>query len=127
MEKGDRYFMPSLYAVLSAVAAQRRSRGRRDLVCLGFHLTSLCVGFMLLCMKRTTLTIEDELFVQLKKQAATQSKSLASLVNDLLRQAMAIQDRREPYRLELEGWNAELQPGVDILDRDNLFDIMDGR
>ena len=97
------------------------------MVCLGFHLTSLCVGFMLLCMKRTTLTIEDELFVQLKKQAATQSKSLASLVNDLLRQAMAIQDRREPYRLELEGWNAELQPGVDILDRDNLFDIMDGR
>ncbi|MBW1949994.1 MAG: hypothetical protein JRJ18_10685 [Deltaproteobacteria bacterium] len=78
-------------------------------------------------MKRTTLTIEDELFVQLKKQAATQGKSLASLVNDLLRQAMAIQDRREPYRLELEGWNAELQPGVDILDRDNLFDIMDGR
>ena len=78
-------------------------------------------------MKRTTLTIEDELFIQLKKHAASQGKSLGSLVNDLLRQAIASQSRRKTFRLELEGWDAELQPGVDILDRDKLFDVMNGR
>jgi|GEM_PF-78414 len=39
-------------------------------------------------MKRTTLKIDDDLFVQLKKRAASQGKSMASLVNDLLRQAI---------------------------------------
>ncbi len=78
-------------------------------------------------MKRTTLTIEDELFVQLKKRAASQGKSMASLVNDLLRQAIARQSRSQPFKLKLKGWEAELQPGVDILDRDKLFDLMNGR
>jgi hypothetical protein len=78
-------------------------------------------------MRRTTLTLDDDLFVKLKKLAASQGKSMGSLVNDLLRQSISIQDQREPFRLELEGWNAELLPGVDILDRDKLFDLMNGR
>jgi plasmid stability protein len=78
-------------------------------------------------MKRTTLTIDDDLLVQLKKRAASQGKSMGSLVNDLLRQAIASQSQRTSFRLELEGWEAELQPGVDILDRDKLFDLMNGR
>lgn len=82
---------------------------------------------MFLCMKRTTLTLEDDLFVQLKKRAASQGRSMGSLVNDLLRQAIASQSRRKSFRLELAGWDAELQPGVDILDRDKLFDLMNGR
>jgi hypothetical protein len=32
-----------------------------------------------------------------------------------------------PHRLALQGWEAAIQPGVDILDRDTLFDVMDGR
>ena len=78
-------------------------------------------------MKRTTLTIDDDLFVQLKKRAASQGKSMGSLVNDLLRQAISLQSRPRPFLLELEGWDAELQPSVDILDRDKLFDLMNGR
>jgi plasmid stability protein len=78
-------------------------------------------------MKRTTLTIDDDLFIQLKKRAASQGRSMGSLVNDLLRQAVSSQVRREPFSLELEEWDAELQPGVDILDRDKLFNLMNGR
>jgi len=92
-----------------------------------YLLTSLCIRSTFLCMKRTTLTIEDDLFVQLKKHAASQGKSMRSLVNDLLRQAISIQSRRKSFRLELDGWDADLQPGVDILDRDKLFDLMNGR
>ncbi|MCI0628329.1 MAG: DUF6364 family protein [Acidobacteria bacterium] len=78
-------------------------------------------------MKRTTLTIDDDLLKRLKAIAAQQSKSLAALVNELLRQALATRSRAQEYKLELEGWDAQLQPGVDILDRDKLFDLMNGR
>lgn len=76
---------------------------------------------------RTTLTIDDDLLKQLKASAARQKKAMGSLINDLLRHALADQSRRPPYKLELEGWEAEAQPGVDLLDRDKLFDLMNGR
>ena len=78
-------------------------------------------------MKRTTLTLDGDLLKTLKASAARQGKTLAGLVNDLLRQALATQARRQGYTLKLEGWDARLQPGVDILDRDKLFDLMNGR
>ncbi len=76
---------------------------------------------------RTTLTIDDDLLKQLKERAARQKRTLGVLVNDLLRQSLAGQERRRPYKLELQGWEAEPHPGVDLLDRDKLFDLMDGR
>ena len=52
-------------------------------------------------MSRTTLNLDDDLLRRLAEHAS--------------------------YELTLEGWQAEEQPGVDLLDRDNLFDLMDGR
>ncbi|MFQ5599711.1 MAG: DUF6364 family protein [Candidatus Krumholzibacteriia bacterium] len=77
-------------------------------------------------MARTTLTIDDDLLKRLKQAAATHGTTLARLVNDLLRQALT-SPRRNRFKLELEGWDAETQPGVDIVDRDKLFDLMNGR
>ena len=78
-------------------------------------------------MKRTTLALEDDLLRRLKADAARQGTTMASVVNNLLRQGLAIPARRKNYTLDLVGWEAELQPGVNILDRDHLFDVMDGR
>ena len=78
-------------------------------------------------MKRTTLTLDEDLLKTLKASAARRGITLASLVNELLRQALATRARRQGYTLKLEGWDAQLQPGVDILDRDKLFDLMNGR
>ncbi len=78
-------------------------------------------------MKRTTVALDDDLLKTLKASAARQGKTLGRLVNELLRQALAIKPRRQGYTLKLEGWEARLQPGVDILDRDKLFDLMNGR
>jgi hypothetical protein len=75
---------------------------------------------------RTTLVIEDSLFRQLKKKAAEEGRTLQATANDLLRRALA-QPPRPRYRLKLHGWEAKEQPGVDLLDRDKLFDLMDGR
>jgi hypothetical protein len=79
---------------------------------------------MLLHMRRTTLTIEDQLLLELKKKAAQEGRTLQAVVNDLLRRSLTVSPR-EPYRLRLRGWKAAELPGVDLLDRDALFDLMD--
>ena len=77
-------------------------------------------------MKRTTLKLDESVLRRLKQQAAAEGRTLQDLTNQLLRRALATQDR-QPYTLELEGWKATPQPGVDLLDRDALFDLMHGR
>jgi len=79
---------------------------------------------MLLHMRRTTVTIEDELLLELKRKAAQEGRTLQAVINDLLRRSL-IASPREPYRLRLRGWKAAELPGVDLLDRDALFDLMD--
>ena len=75
-------------------------------------------------MPRTTLAIEDHLLRSLKEKAAREGRTLQDVANDLLRQGIARPEARSSYRLELEGWEASELPGVDILDRDKLFDLM---
>jgi Arc/MetJ family transcription regulator len=75
---------------------------------------------------RTTIRIDDALHRQLKEIAARQGKTLSALVNDLLYHALIIQSKREAYKLDLEGWDGQLQPGDDILDRETLFDLFNG-
>lgn len=75
---------------------------------------------------RTTLAIDDDLLRRLKELAAREGRTLQSLVNDLLRRALAV-DQPKAYKLEIKGWKAALQPGADILDRDSLLDLMEDR
>ena len=77
-------------------------------------------------MKRTTLALEDGLLRLLKRRAAEEGRSLQAVANDLLRRGLAPAPAR-PYEFRLQGWQAREQPGVDLLDRDKLFDLMDGR
>lgn len=77
-------------------------------------------------MPRTTLAIEEGLLRRLKQKAAHEGRTLQQVANDLLRQGLAQQDRQSDYRLELQGWKARERAGVDILDRDKLFDLMEG-
>lgn len=78
-------------------------------------------------MARTTLRLDDDLLRRLKERAARDGTTLQSLANDLLRQALANADRSADYKLELAGWQADLQRGVDLLDRDSIFDVMEQR
>ena len=70
--------------------------------------------------------IEDNLYRQLRKKAAEEGCTLQRLTNDLLRRALSA-PARGSFRLKLQGWKATEQPGVDILDRDKLFDLMNGQ
>ncbi len=77
-------------------------------------------------MARTTLKLDEDLLRRLKEKAAREGRTLQSLANDLLRQGLASPIARE-YRLELLTWKGRLQPGVDLFDRDALFDLMEER
>jgi hypothetical protein len=77
-------------------------------------------------MKRTTLALDEDSLRLLKRRAAEQGTTLQAVVNDALRQATAA-PRRGKFKLRLRGWSAQLQAGVDLTDRDKLFDLMDGR
>lgn len=68
--------------------------------------------------------LDDAVFKRMKKRAADEGRSVQSLVNDLLRRALA-QPESKPFRLKLRPWKAELRPGVDISDRNSLFDVFD--
>jgi hypothetical protein len=52
---------------------------------------------------------------------------MQDLANDLLRDGLARLREPSRYKLNLQGWEADTQPGVNLLDRDNLFDLMEGR
>jgi hypothetical protein len=52
---------------------------------------------------------------------------MQDLASELLKDGLDRLLEPTPYTLELEGWNAATQPGVDLLDRDKLFDLMEGR
>lgn len=70
--------------------------------------------------------IDDAVLRQIKKKAAAEGRTLQDVANDLLRQALHGRARGQ-FSLQLRGWEAKEQPGVDLLDRDKLFDLMDGR
>ena len=77
-------------------------------------------------MRRTTLALEESLLRRLKQRAAAEDRTLADLVNELLRQAMSERRAlRAPFRLELPAWPTKPRGGVDIADRDQLSDLMD--
>ena len=78
-------------------------------------------------MARTTLAIDDDLLKQLKERAAREGRALQDVANDLLKQALVQQKPKRSVKLVLRGWKAKERAGVDLLDRDKLFDLMDGR
>jgi plasmid stability protein len=79
-------------------------------------------------MARTTLMIDDQTMRELKKVAAAEGRTVQAVTNELLRQALGARGKGgKRFTLKLKGWKATEQPGVDILDRDKLFDLMNGR
>lgn len=47
--------------------------------------------------------------------------------HELLRLGFLREREHPDFDLDLEGWEAAEQPGVDMFDRDALFDLMEGR
>ncbi len=82
---------------------------------------------MLVCM-RTTLNIDDNLMRRVRARAAVTGRTLTEVVEQALRQAVAGDPpERSDYRLRLVTVRGRLRRGVDLADRDALYDRMEGR
>ena len=77
-------------------------------------------------MPRTTVNLDEDLLRRLKEKAGREGRTLQSVTNDLLRRGLAISTAPD-YRLNVRTSKIELRPGVDLFDRDSLFDAMEGR
>ena len=82
---------------------------------------------MLICM-RTTLNLDDEVTRAVKRAAAETGRTMTEVIEDALRDAlMRDATKREPFKLRLPTAEGGLRPGVDLNDRDSLYDVMEGR
>ncbi|MEE3259762.1 MAG: YlcI/YnfO family protein [Candidatus Latescibacterota bacterium] len=76
---------------------------------------------------RTTIRLDDDLLSQAKALAAAQRRSLNSVIEDALREALQRQQklgRTKRIRLKTMKGNG-LQPGVDLDDTSALLELME--
>ena len=76
---------------------------------------------------RTTLDLSDELLRAAKKRAADERIPLREVVEHALRRYLSGRQPRSGYRLRWSTDRGRVQPGVDLDDRDSLFDASDDR
>jgi len=76
---------------------------------------------------RTTLDLADELLRKAKKKAADDGVPLRDVVEAALRLYLSGRPRQGTFRLRWTPVAGRLRPGVNLDDRDALFDLMDGR
>lgn len=80
---------------------------------------------MHMCM-RTTLDLEDSLLRAAKRRAAETGRTLTALIETALRELLRSEERAGEFHLEWTVVQGGAQAGVDLDDRDALFDRMDG-
>jgi hypothetical protein len=76
---------------------------------------------------RTTLDLDDELVRAVKKAAADSGRTMTDVIEDSLRETLLRPSAKTPYRLKLPTFKGRLRPGVDITDRNALYDLMEDR
>ena len=76
---------------------------------------------------RTTVDISDELLRKAKRRAADEQITLREIVEAALGRYLSGKTPGVRYKLRWRVERGTLQPGVNLDDRDALFDVMDGR
>lgn len=77
---------------------------------------------------RTTLDIDDHVLRQAKQLAAREGTTLTRVVEEALRERVTRKHRSpQPFRLRLLTKKGRLIPGVNLADRDALYERMEDR
>jgi len=80
---------------------------------------------MLICM-RTTLNLEDELMRAVKRRAAEVGSTMTEIIEEALRDHLhRSQERVQPFEFHWVTVKGSALPGVDITDRDALYEQME--
>ena len=89
--------------------------------------TDIGVGFMLIRM-RTTLDIDDALMRKVKEFARRANRTATDVIEAAIQGLLARSARRpKGFKLRLAPVRGQLRPGVDLADRDALYDRMQDR
>lgn len=76
---------------------------------------------------RTTVTIDDQLLIEVKTVAVQTGRTLSAVIEDAIRQSLAKRDTVRSVSIPLITHDGGgLQPGVDLDDTSALLDLMDG-
>ncbi len=76
---------------------------------------------------RTTVRLNDDLLAAAKQRAAANHTTLTSVIEDSLRQMLALRPDRLDERLTIDQFGVGgTLPGVDLDDSESLRDRMDG-
>lgn len=64
-----------------------------------------------------------------REKAARENRSLKDVINECLRLGLTLGRKKSDvkYRFRLKTVRGRTMPGVDLHDRDKLFDLLDGR
>jgi hypothetical protein len=86
-------------------------------------------NYGIMMLMRTTLTLNDEVMKLARQKAARENRSLREVINESLRLGLTLGQHRSAarYVFRLKTVRGRIMPGVDLHDRDKLFDLMDGR
>jgi len=77
---------------------------------------------------RTTLDLNDVLIRRAKKRATDEGITLTAIIEEALRQYLApAPPTAKPFRLKLLTKKGRRVPGVNLADRDALYERMEGR
>lgn len=91
-------------------------------------VTDICFDDMLICM-RTTLNLDDSIVRALKREALNSGRTMTEVIESSLRETLFRKRSaaQKPFRLGMVTIKGSVNPGVDLTDRDNLLDAMEGR
>jgi hypothetical protein len=91
------------------------------------ELTSCCTQNTYICM-RTTIDINDRLLAAARRRAAEDGITLTAFIEHALAACLTRRPAAaKPYRLTWKTHRGRTLPGVDVADRDRLFEQMEGR
>ena len=91
------------------------------------NFSVVCLGGTHFCM-RTTLDLDDHLLSRAKRRAHAEGRTLTAFIEGALAAALAPRPQQgRRFRLHLETDHGRFIGGVDIADRDALYDVMKGR
>lgn len=73
---------------------------------------------------KTTLNLDDDLYRQVKVEAARRGNTITSVVEEALRQLLIAQGISEPRVLPVSSRSGGLRPGVDLEDSAQLYALL---
>ncbi|MBI3680441.1 MAG: hypothetical protein HY235_08595 [Acidobacteria bacterium] len=74
---------------------------------------------------RTTLTLEPDVAVELKKFMAKQNLTLKGAVNQALRAGLKYKSKAAKYRHRVQPWACNFKPGIDLDKLNQLVDELE--